>query len=111
MDKSQVNMWLSIHAENFKPEDLMIIRDKLEAIESDKLMFLHSASFQKPSTILLLAIFLGWERFWLNDVTLGILKIITCYGCLLWWLIDIFTAKSRAMKYNYQQFSKFASLL
>jgi hypothetical protein len=111
MDKSQVNMWLSMNAENFRPEDLMVIREKMEGTEGDNLMFIQGASFQKPSTILLIAIFLGWERFWLDDTTLGIIKIITCYGCLVWWLIDIFTAKDRAMKYNFRQFSKFTSFI
>jgi hypothetical protein len=111
MDKSQVNMWISMNAENFRPEDLMVVREKLEGADGDKLMFIQGASFQKPSTILLIAIFLGWERFWLDDVTLGILKIITCYGCLIWWLIDIFTAKDRAMKYNFRQFSKYISFM
>ncbi|MDR2835719.1 MAG: TM2 domain-containing protein [Bacteroidales bacterium] len=111
MDKSQVNMWLSMNAENFNLQDLTVIRGKLEQMEDDKLMFLQSASFQKPSTILLIAILLGWERFWLDDIGLGIVKIITCYGCLIWWLIDILSAKDRAKKYNFQQFSKLTSFL
>jgi hypothetical protein len=111
MEKSQVNMWISINAENFNPQDLLVIRERLEKMEDDKLMFIQSASFQKPSTILLIAVFLGWERFWLDDVTLGIIKILTCYGCFIWWLIDIFSAKDRAKSYNFQQFLKLSSFM
>jgi len=110
MDSNQVNFWLSMNAENFAPEVLPIIKNGLEQMDDSKMMYLQSASFQKPSTILLIAIFLGWERFWLNDVALGIVKIITCYGCGIWWLVDLFTAQKRAKKYNFQQFQKLTTL-
>jgi hypothetical protein len=104
--EQHVNVWLSMNAENFRPEDLMIIKDKLEKMDANQFMFVQCASFEKPTTILIIAILLGWERFWLDDIGLGILKLVTCYGCLIWWLVDIFTAKDRAKKYNFQRFMK-----
>ncbi|NDV46416.1 TM2 domain-containing protein [Paludibacter sp. 221] len=111
MEKNHVNMWLAMNAENFAAEDLMIVKERLENIPEDKLILLQGANFQKPSTILLIAIFLGWERFWLDDVTLGIVKIITCYGCMIWWLVDIFSARKRAQKYNFQKFIQMVSFM
>jgi hypothetical protein len=104
--ESHVNVWLSMNAENFRPEDIMIIKMKLEKMDINQFFIVQSASFVKPSNILLIAIFLGWERFWLDDITLGVLKLITCYGCFIWWLIDIFSAKQRAKKYNFKEFTK-----
>jgi hypothetical protein len=109
MEKAQANMWLSLNAENFTPQDLLAVREKLDTIEDDKFIFLQGASFQKPSIILILAIVLGWERFWLDDIALGAVKIFTFYGCGIWWLIDIFTAKDRAQKYNFKQFIKYTA--
>jgi len=106
MDSNQINFWLSVNAEKFAPESLPVIKSKLEQMDDSQMMYLQSASFQKPSTILLIAILLGWERFWLHDIALGIVKIITGYGCGIWWLIDIFTAKKRTFKYNFEQFQK-----
>jgi len=106
MDPNQINFWLSLNAENFAPETLPVIRGKLEQMDNSQMMFLQNTSFKKPSTILIIAIFLGWERFFLNDIALGIVKFITGYGCGIWWLIDLFTAKKRAQKYNFQQFQK-----
>lgn len=104
-------MWVTANAKNFNQQDLMIIRDRLEKMEDDKFLLVQTASFKDPTTILLIAIFLGWERFWLDDVGLGILKILTCYGCGIWGLIDMFTAQNRARKYNYQQFLKMTSMM
>jgi hypothetical protein len=63
----QVNVWLSMNAENFRPEDIMVIRGKMEKMDANQFMIVQCASFEKPSTILLIAILLGWERLWLDD--------------------------------------------
>jgi|TARA_B110000285_G_scaffold40278_1_gene44041 hypothetical protein len=106
MEKSKVDMFLSINSGNFKPTDLMMIKEKLEKLEDDKFYLIQGLQFQKPDTIFLIAILLGWERFWLNDVALGIIKVITFYGCMVWWLVDIFSAKERTYKYNLQQINQ-----
>ena len=44
------------------------------------------------TTALLLSIFLGTlgiDRFYLGYTTLGILKLITGGGCLIWWVYDL----------------------
>jgi hypothetical protein len=111
MEKSKVDMFLAINAQNFRPSDLMIIKEKLEKISDDKSYVVHSLQLQKPETIFLIAILLGWERFWLDDTALGLLKVLTAYGCMVWWLLDIFSAKERAMKYNLQLFNQSLSMM
>jgi hypothetical protein len=111
MEKSKVDMFIGMNVENFNPQDLMMIKEKLEKMEDDKFFMLQGAEFQKPSTIFLIAILLGWERFWLDDVGLGILKIVTCYGCFIWWLADIISAKERAKKYNFKKFTQVSSFM
>jgi hypothetical protein len=109
-EKYKVDMFIGLNAENFHPHDLMIIKDKLEKMNDDKFFLIQGVELQKPSTIFLIAIILGWERFWLDDVGLGILKIVTFYGCFIWWLVDIFSAKDRAKKYNFAKMSKVLSM-
>ena len=106
MNNNQTNFWLSVNAENFAPEVLPIVKSKLEQMDNSQMMYLQSASFKKPSTIFLIAFILGWERFLLDDIGLGVLKLITGYGCGIWWLVDIISAKKRAQKYNFEQFQK-----
>jgi hypothetical protein len=111
MEKSKVDMFVGMNIENFSPQDFMMVKDKLEKMEDDKFFILQGTEFQKPSTIFLIAILLGWERFWLDDVALGIVKIITFYGCMIWWIVDIISAKKRAKAYNIKKFIEVTSCM
>jgi hypothetical protein len=106
MEKSKVDMYVGLNSESFNPHDLMMVKEKLEKMEDDKFYLVQGVELQKPSTMLIIAILLGWERFWLDDVGMGILKIVTFYGCMIWWLVDIFSAKERTKKYNYKKISQ-----
>lgn len=48
---------------------------------------------KNPTTVLLLSIFIGYfgiDRIYVGDVGLGVLKMLTCGGIGIWWLIDLF---------------------
>ncbi len=106
MEKSKIDMFMSMNASNFKPSDLALVKDRLEKLDDEKFFLIQGIQFQKPDTIFLIAILLGWERFWLNDVGMGVAKVLTGYGCMIWWLMDIISAKERAMKFNFDEFNK-----
>jgi hypothetical protein len=111
MEKSKVDMFMTMNASNFQATDLNLIKERLEKMDDDKYYLIQNLQFQKPDTIFLIAILLGWERFWLNDIALGVVKLVTLYGCFIWWLVDIFSAKNRAMKYNLNIFNQATSFL
>ena len=69
--------------------------------ESQKAIFnsQYSSERKDPGTMVLLAL-IGYDRFWLGDTGLGMVKLVTCNGCGIWGLVDIFSAKSRAEEYN-----------
>jgi hypothetical protein len=111
MEQQKVDMFIGLNQENFKPEDLVVVKQRLEKLDDSKFFLVQGITLQKPSTIFLIAILLGWERFWLDETGLGILKICTCYGCFVWWLVDIFTAKDRAKKYNLKKIMQATAML
>lgn len=82
------------------------VQKRLTELDDDKATVILSLSLQKPTVILIIAILLGWDRFFLDDIGLGVVKVITCYGCGIWWLIDIFSAKKRTYEYNYKKFTE-----
>ncbi len=69
--------------------------------DSKKASFSQQFQSEKkdPGTAVIMAIFL-FDRFWLGDTALGVVKYLTLAGCGLWGLIDLFTAKSRCNDYN-----------
>lgn len=109
MEKNKIDMFIAVNHEYFSPNELQMIKSALENLPDDKLMIIQTMNFQKPDTIFLIAILLGWERFWLDDAGLGILKLLTAGGCGIWWLVDIFSAKDRAKKYNFNKIRPFLS--
>ncbi|MDR2414482.1 MAG: TM2 domain-containing protein [Odoribacteraceae bacterium] len=107
MEKHHVDLFIIAHADKFKPDALPAIKQKLEQLPDDQFITTQMLNLQNPTTILLIALFLGWERFFLDDIGLGILKIITCGGFGIWYLIDIFTACDRTKNYNFRKFNRY----
>lgn len=104
MTQEMIQSFMLKNGECFDMAVIPDIQRKLEEVDDSKASMILSVSFQKPTVILIIAIVLGWERFFINDIVLGILKIVTCYGCGIWWLVDIFTAQKRTYEYNYKKF-------
>jgi TM2 domain-containing membrane protein YozV len=59
----------------------------------------YASERKDRGTAVILSLF-WYDRFWLGDLGLGILKLLTLGACGIWWLIDIFTAGSRSDDYN-----------
>lgn len=106
MRQELIQSFLMKNGECFETFRLPEIQKRLEAVDDSSSGVVLGLSLQKPTIILIIAILLGWERFLLDDIALGIVKIITCYGCGIWWLIDIFTAKKRTYDYNYKKLNE-----
>lgn len=104
-------MFIAANAGKFEPATLMAMKGELEKMSDEKITALMTVNYIDPTLILVIAIVLGWERLFLDDIALGILKILTCYGLGIWWLVDIFTATSRAREYNYKKFMAMAAVI
>jgi DNA topoisomerase-2 len=50
MEKSKVDMFIGMNAENFNPQDLMIIKDKLEKMEDDIVSLFHRRTIDIAGT-------------------------------------------------------------
>jgi TM2 domain-containing membrane protein YozV len=55
--------------------------------------------------MLIISIFVGEfgvDRFMLGDIGLGVLKLLTFGGCLIWWAIDIALVQNKTRELNFQ---------
>ena len=103
-EQNKLDMWLVTNQKNFPAEKMPLIQEKLAQMPEEKHNLLYAVEMKDPMTILLVSIFLGIlgvDRFMLGQIGLGILKLLTGGGFLLWAIIDDFTALGRAREYNF----------
>jgi hypothetical protein len=84
MIKEKIDQFLSAHAAELPAEAMTEIRERLEAADDSKFDELNMLQFKNPTTMLLIAFFLGGygvDRFMLGDTTMGAVKLLTCGGC------------------------------
>jgi len=80
--------------------------------DSKRMIFQSQYSSDKKDrgTATILALFM-YDRIWLGEIGLGIVKLITFGLCGIWTLIDIFTAGSRCDDYNRRKASEIIAAL
>jgi hypothetical protein len=108
MDKNQIDLFLMTAMEKFPPGRLAFMRQQLEGVDNDKMLLFSAVQYKEPQTATILAFTCACDRLYLNDIGLGILKLVLILFIvgLIWWLIDIFTAADRARDCNMELFQK-----
>ena len=98
-----VSAWFAANQSKFTPEDIVMLRQRLEALDEQKGIPLSAVPLKDPTTALLLSIFLGYlgiDRFYTGDTGLGVLKLLTGGLCGIMALIDWFLIMGVAKKKN-----------
>ena len=129
MEKSKLNFFIQTKGKFFPQEKIYTIREKLEKTDDRKADMLNVMEFKNPTTITLLAVFLGAlgiDRFQTGSTGIGVLKIVGFFvGAIayaialnvrgmqflaliqlayyIWLIVEMFTASKRTKNYNYQK--------
>lgn len=94
------------HASYFPQETLVDVQKALENMPDDKEMYLHYTELHDPQTAMILSVIgllglAGLDRFYLGDIGLGILKLLTCGACYIWTIIDLINVTDKTKRDNY----------
>lgn len=111
MDESKLDFYIMTNQKYFPAEKLMYLKEKLKNTDDDKFSMITYVELKDPTTMLLVSIFLGGfgvDRFMMDDVGMGILKLMTGGLCGILYLYDAITIMNRVKEQN---FTKIMTLL
>lgn len=109
MDQSKIDMFLATNGKKFSPSQLSLISNKLGQLDDSKFQLALSLDYKDPSTMLIVSLLagpMGVDRFMLNETGLGVLKLLTLGGCLVWTVIDWFLIQDKTKEYNFNLFTQ-----
>ena len=113
MEQLKVDLFLAQNADKLPHEKLAMVRNALLQLDDVKAITIQTIEFKEPTTTLLLAAVAGFfaaDRFALGQIGLGLLKMFTCGGLYIWWIVDIISATNRTKYRNYKELSKALSM-
>ena len=95
--------WLASNASNFKQQDLIQLKIRLEQMDESKAAALLGVKLKSPIIALVLNLFLGTlgiHRFYTGSIVLGIIELLTFGGFGILALVDLFFIMGDAKKKN-----------
>lgn len=114
LDKFATNYSL-INADKYPKESEKYIASEVNQLSNtQQLLLTDQLKLKDPTLALLLSFFFGTfavDRFYLGNIMLGILKLITIGGCGIWTIIDWFIIMKSTRKQNLDKFVAFTNEL
>ena len=109
-NKQKVDMFMMANRENFPPERMGYIQERLMLLDENSLNNISLLQFKSPMTALLLSLFLGCygvDRFYIGDTGMGVGKLLTLGGCGIWAIIDWFMIQGATREKNFELLSAY----
>ena len=108
MEQQQVEQLIVIYGNKLPIESIITVREKLLSMDYNTASIIL-AQAKDPTISIILSIIVGsWgiDRIYIGDVGLGIIKLLTCGGCGIWWLIDLFLIMDATKRKNLLQITE-----
>ena len=108
MEQQQVEQLIAIYGNKLPIDSIFTVREKLRSMDYNTASIIL-AQAKYPTISIILSIIVGsWgiDRIYIGDVGLGIIKLLTCGGCGIWWLIDLFLIMDATKRKNLLQITE-----
>lgn len=109
-----INTYLAINANKYPKEALTTVTSILQRLTPNQQTALHALPIKDPTLALLLSFFFGSfavDRFYISNILLGILKLITLGGFGIWTIVDWFIISKQTRQQNLDLLLNFADTL
>ena len=104
--EDRVRYWLSCNSGKLPEAQLNTLKERLMSMSEEDFERVTYTNLTDPTLMLVLSIFfgsLGVDRFALGDIGIGLGKLLTCGGCYIWWLVDLFYIMDATREKNLQK--------
>lgn len=113
MEVSKVDAFIMQNSKMLPMAKVGAIKDALLSLDDSKAVCIQGIEFKDPTTMLIISILLGnlgIDRFMLGEVGMGVLKLLTCGGFYILWIIDMIHVQDKTREYNMRQLSNALAL-
>ncbi|HNZ41031.1 MAG TPA: TM2 domain-containing protein [Clostridia bacterium] len=107
---AKADIYFMTNQKFFPAEKLYAVKEKLDSMTDEQIQRLMFIQMKDPTTYLLVSIFigqLGVDRFLMNDIGMGILKLLTGGLCGILWIYDMVTIQDKVRGMNFDAFMNF----
>ena len=110
MEAQKVDAFILANGKNFQDYQIPALREMLLNVDDNKWLVLQTLQLKDPTIALIISLLagtLGIDRFYIGDMGLGVLKLITCGGFGILTVVDWFLIMGSARSKNMQKLQSY----
>lgn len=110
MEAQKVDAFILANGKNFQDYQIPALREMLLNVDDNKWLVLQTLQLKDPTIALIISLLagtLGIDPFYIGDMGLGVLKLITCGGFGIWTVVDWFLIMGSARSKNMQKLQSY----
>lgn len=110
VNSSKINQWVALNRKYFTNKQLRALRDRLAQVDEAAFQMMLTQDYKSPTTALILSVLLGYlgvDRFYIGDIGLGAVKLLTAGGFGIWTVLDWFFISNATRRNNYEELMEY----